>query len=90
MNEKMIERRDYLEMMDHFRRQKDIIKIITGVRRAGKTTLLLQFRDKLLSEGLSERQVVYLDLEDLRYSITSDRMLYETIESRMTTEPTCY
>lgn len=83
MNEKMIERRDYLEMMDHFRRQKDIIKIITGVRRAGKTTLLLQFRDKLLSEGLSERQVVYLDLEDLRYSITSDRMLYETIESRI-------
>lgn len=79
----MIERRDYFEMMDCFRRQKDIIKVITGVRRAGKTTLLLQFRDKLLSEGLSERQVVYLDLEDLRYSITSDRMLYETIESRI-------
>lgn len=45
-------------------RDKDIIKVVTGIRRCGKTTLLRLFRDKLLAEGVDPRQIVSINFED--------------------------
>ena len=45
-------------------RDKDIIKVVTGIRRCGITTLLRLFRDKLLAEGINPRQIVSINFED--------------------------
>ena len=56
-------RREYIEKLDSFRDRPDLVKIVTGVRRSGKSTILSQFRRKLESEG---EDVVYVDMEKLR------------------------
>ena len=58
-----IARIPYLEKLISLR-DKDLIKVITGVRRCGKSTLLHLFRDYLLSDGVGESQIVYLNFED--------------------------
>ena len=45
-------------------RDKDVIKVVTGIRRCGKTTLLRMFREKLLAEGVSQNQIISINFED--------------------------
>ena len=45
----------------------DIIKVITGVRRSGKSVLLETIRDELIQSGISGDRIVYINLEDLDY-----------------------
>ena len=61
----MIERPTYISKIDKFRDIK-IIKILTGVRRSGKSTLLEMYRDMLLAEGISEIQTQFINLEDVK------------------------
>ncbi len=56
---KRIERNDYLEKLIAFR-DKKLIKVITGIRRCGKSTLMDIFRDWLLKNGVVPGQIVYL------------------------------
>lgn len=58
-----IERKEYLEKLIAFR-DKQVIKIITGVRRCGKSTLMELFQDYLKSQGVLEEQIVAVNLED--------------------------
>ena len=58
-----IERPFYLEWLDSWR-DKDIIKVVTGIRRSGKTTLLELFREKLLAEGVPRERIVSVNFED--------------------------
>lgn len=60
---KRIERNDYLEKLIAFR-DKKLIKVITGIRRCGKSTLMDIFRDWLLKNGVVFGQIVYLNFED--------------------------
>ena len=63
-------REGYLRELESFTDRPDLIKIITGVRRSGKSTILSQFRSRLESRG---ERVVYMDMERLGFSVTSDR-----------------
>lgn len=61
----MIIRQEYL---NHLIKWKDehVIKVITGIRRCGKSTLLLQYQDYLKTHGVDEDQIIAINLEDLR------------------------
>lgn len=57
-----VPRKDYLEHLWGWKDRKDVIKIITGMRRCGKSTLLMQYMDKLREEGHGS-DIVYINFE---------------------------
>ena len=63
---KTIQRQAYLDRLIAFK-DKDLIKVITGIRRCGKSTLLMMYRDWLMTHGISEKQLICLNFEDFEY-----------------------
>jgi len=61
----VIRRKDLQWLKDW--RGDEAIKIITGVRRCGKSTLLLQYRDELIAEGIPDSNILILNFEDLGF-----------------------
>ena len=57
---KRIERTAYLNKLIAFK-DKNIIKVITGIRRCGKSTIMEIFRDWLLGNGVKDNQIIYLN-----------------------------
>lgn len=79
----MINRKTYLEKLIAFK-DKQIIKVITGIRRCGKSVLLQQFNDYLLQSGVSSEQILLLNFESMKYdTITNHRALYEFIREHI-------
>ena len=75
----MIERNEYLNVLKRFK-DKELIKVITGIRRCGKSTLLEMYKDYLLKNGITEDQIISINLEDLKYNFIEDYMsLYNYI-----------
>ncbi|MCO8289165.1 ATP-binding protein [Tetragenococcus halophilus] len=60
----MIQRTSYLEKLNRVK-DKQIIKVLTGVRRCGKSTILQMFRQQLLDEGIEQSQIIFINFEDL-------------------------
>jgi len=60
----MVQRKQYMEKLKKLK-DKKMIKALTGIRRCGKSTLLLMFRDYLKECGVEENQMILLDFEDL-------------------------
>lgn len=86
----MVERRQYLDKLIKLR-NKQIIKVVTGVRRCGKSTLLLQFQDYLRGEGVEERQIIYLNFEKIENEPLHDyHVLYDYVKSRLQPGKTTY
>ena len=83
MNSKRIERKEYLNKLIAFK-DKQIIKIITGVRRCGKSTIMEIFKDYLQSQGVTEEQIVSVNLEDYDfYDLRIPKKLHEYIKKRL-------
>ena len=57
----MIERPNYLEELISFK-EKDLIKIVTGIRRCGKSTLFDLYIEYLLSNGINQNQIIRMNL----------------------------
>ena len=75
-----IERREYLSKLKRFRAKK-LIKVITGVRRCGKSTLMEIYRDWLITQGVSSQRIVFINFEDYDYfSLRDPRNLYNYIK----------
>lgn len=74
-----VPRTEYIKALDSYRKNAELVKVITGVRRCGKSELLRQFRVHLSESGVPDSDIVYIDLEAKRYIIDSERMLYSTI-----------
>lgn len=88
--QKMIERPDYLNQLISFR-EKQLIKVVTGIRRCGKSTLFELYCDYLRGEGVEDRQIIRLNLEDPDYHDLKDYMqLYELIKSKLLPEQMNY
>lgn len=78
-----LKRETYLEQIRPYY-ESDIIKVITGVRRAGKSILLDTIKDELIENGVCENHIIYLNLEDLDYDYIVDASdLNSEIKSRI-------
>lgn len=79
----MIERPEYLKELIKFK-DKDLIKVVTGIRRCGKSTLLEIYKEYLIETGIEEQQIISINLEDLRYNFIKDYMdLYNYINDML-------
>ena len=78
----MIERTEYLEELKRWK-DKDLIKVITGIRRCGKSTLFQLFIDYLKSTGISNEQIISINLEDADYNFEDYKQLYDYIKEKM-------
>lgn len=63
MKEKTIYRKQYIDKLNLYK-NKRIIKVLTGIRRAGKSTILNQFKEKLIENGISEKNIISINFED--------------------------
>lgn len=79
----MIIREKYLSKIRPFYDQ-DLIKVITGIRRSGKSIILLQIIDELKEKGIQESQIIYINFEDEDYSfIQNDKDLHKYIKEKI-------
>lgn len=79
----MISRPSYMKKLDQLR-EKQIIKVLTGVRRSGKSTILELYKNQLLTEGVQPEQIQVLNFEDLGLARITDYLkLYEHINTRL-------
>ena len=79
----MIVREEYLNKLISLK-DKQLIKVVTGMRRSGKSTLFMLYRDYLLSNGVSSRQIQFYNFEDADNEELSDyKVLHEHIKARL-------
>ena len=77
----MIKRELYLSKIRPFY-DSDLIKVIVGIRRAGKSTIMMQIIDELKDKNISEEQIIYINFEYKEFSfIRNDDDLYSYIKS---------
>jgi len=77
---KLIERKQYLDWLIRWR-EKDIMKVVSGVRRCGKSTMFDIYRDYLRKNGVDERQIVAINFEDIEFEhLTDYRLLHEYVK----------
>ena len=87
---KLIERPLYQAFLRRHR-DKPVIKVISGVRRAGKSVLFQLFKDELLASGVSESQIISINFEDLTFYHLRDFLtLNQYIEDRLTSDEKHY
>lgn len=80
---KQIPRIHYLDQLATWR-DKQVIKVITGIRRSGKSTLMEQYRQQLLSSGTKEEQIQMYNFEDLANEPLQDyRKLYAQVKEHL-------
>ena len=74
-------REEYLKKLFELK-DSDLIKVVTGVRRCGKSTLLVQFQDYLIKRGILKEQIIYINFEDYdNEKYLEPKALYEYIKS---------
>ncbi len=80
----MIPRPQYLERLISLK-EKQIIKVITGIRRCGKSSLLTLFKEHLKNAMVMDDQIISINFEDMEFESLKDyRSLYEFVNSRLT------
>ena len=79
----MVQRKQYMNKLIKMKDEK-IIRVITGIRRCGKSTLLLLFQDYLKQNGVDADQIISINFEDIQYEYLLDyHKLYEYISERL-------
>ena len=78
----LYKREEYLKRIRGFYHDTEIIKVISGVRRCGKSSLMLTIKQELLDSGISEENCIFIDLESRKYNkIKTDQDLEDLLES---------
>lgn len=86
----LIQREQYLEFLRRHKDQ-DVIKVVSGVRRCGKSTLFELFKQELLASGVKANQIISINFEDLEYEPLQEyHALHEYILERLIPETLMY
>lgn len=81
---KEIERKQYLEELDRWRNNPDIVKVILGVRRAGKSVVMDQYMRRIIESGVDPKDILFMDFESSDYDdIENHRSLNAYIAERL-------
>jgi len=77
-------REDYVEKLMRYKDQTDLVKVITGMRRSGKSTLLQQFMDRLIENGVKEERITYLNFDSKKNKhLLGEDLLYDHLISKV-------
>jgi predicted AAA+ superfamily ATPase len=83
---KIIQRGQYLERL-LLEKDNELVKVVSGIRRSGKTYILKMYQDYLVSVGISEKSIVYMNFESFaNQQYLKAETLYEYVISRQETE----
>ena len=85
----MIERTEYLEELKRWK-DKDLIKVVTGIRRCGKSTLFEQFIDYLKNNNINDEQIIHINLENADYDFQNYKELYDYINNKISEKKQYY
>ncbi len=86
----MIIRQKYLDKLTAFQ-DTDLVKVVTGIRRCGKSTLLDMMREHLAQQGIPENRLLTFKMESMEFaSITDYRELYDLVISRIAGQSRTY
>ncbi len=86
----MVTRTEYLNELIQWKNDQ-VIKVVTGIRRCGKSTLLKQFQEYLRDSGIAEDQIISLNFEELEYEELLDyKKLYDYLKARLVSGKTTY
>lgn len=86
----LIQRKEYLNKLIAFK-DKQLIKIVTGIRRCGKSTLLKLYQQWLKEQGVEKNQIISINFEDMDYEeLTDHRKLYAYIKERLADDKMTY
>lgn len=86
----MLKRELYLKRVRPYY-DSELIKVITGVRRCGKSVLLQQIRNELMENGIDEDRIIYINFEDYQYRELKDPdRFYNYVEDRLSGEKKHY
>lgn len=86
----MVKRKEYLNRLIEWK-DEQVIKVVTGIRRCGKSTLLLQYQDYLRENGVADEQIISLNFEELENEDLLDyKALYSYIKERLCKDKMTY
>ena len=86
----MIERKEYLDELRSWKHEQ-VIKVVTGIRRCGKSTLLKQYQQELFNNGVLPEQIISVNFEELEYEHLLDyKVLYQYIKERLCQDKMTY
>ena len=86
----MVRRNEYINELKKWQ-EKDVIKVVTGIRRCGKSTLLELFQEELKQSGVKDNQIISLNFEDMAYEDLLDhKTLYKYVSDRLHKTKTTY
>lgn len=86
----MVLRTEYLNALMQWK-DEQVIKVLTGIRRCGKSTLLMQYQDYLKQSGIAQSQIIAINFEELEYEELCDyKKLYAYIKERLQENKTTY
>lgn len=79
----MVIRTQYLERLRPFY-DSELVKVITGIRRCGKSTILRQVIAEIKENGIEDSHIVYINFEDYKYhKLTDADAFYEYVEQKL-------
>lgn len=79
----MVRRQEYLQQLISWK-EEQVIKVVSGIRRCGKSTLLQQYQEYLMKNGISRQQIISINFEDLDFEhLLHYKKLYDYLKERL-------